>query len=202
MDIPDAHIMQGRDETEASISCQNITSEQKLLRGVSNLLGIYRQDTQAENIELRQQIAAKDIIIQEQDKTIQALKDENVFLRNILMNVMKVPASKLKMPAKTFITLIKHSQPALVLQRLHELMDNRGGLYVAAVLMKGYWQDKILTRLPTQKEFMSEFLLSGSWRSVSKYLKKDEKQTPQTVSDMYSSICILPLNVQPQAPFL
>ena len=193
MDIPDAHTMQGRDETEAHVSCQNVTPEQKMLRGVSDLLGIYRQDVLAENIELKRQIADKERTIQEQAQTIQRLEADVAYLRNLLENVVRMNPSSLKRPQKTFLSLITHSQPKLVLKRLHELIDNKGGLYVAAVLMKSYWKDKILSKLPTQKEYTSEFKLQGSWRSISNYLSKDSQKTLQVISDMYDSIQILPL---------
>ena len=195
METTAEHIRQGWNETEVSVSNQTLTPRQELHLGLNKLLDKYITDSQPENAELKRQLLEKDRIIEEQNKRIQEKDDEIAYLRNLIENTLKVSTNKIKKPAKQFIDLIKHPQKNMVLKRFHELIDNRGGQYVAAVLMKGYWKDRILTKLPTQNEFTSEFQLHGAWRSISTYLKKDSTKTAQSIADMYEAISILP--VQP-----
>ena len=59
-----------------------------------------------------------------------------------------------------------------VMARLHELLDGKGGKQVALVLMAAKAKDSLLIDMPTEKQYTTEFSLSGTWRAVSDYIKK------------------------------
>lgn len=59
-----------------------------------------------------------------------------------------------------------------VMARLHELLDDKGGKQVALVLMAAKAKDSLLIDMPTEKQYTTEFSLSGTWRAVSDYIKK------------------------------
>ena len=59
-----------------------------------------------------------------------------------------------------------------VLQRLHELLDNKGGMQVALVLAAAMHEYNYIIAIPTEKQYRSEFKLSGTWRAVTSYINK------------------------------
>ena len=78
-----------------------------------------------------------------------------------------------------FETLLQCPKSALpnVLTRLHELLDGRGGMTVALVLATAKHKYHYLIAYPTEKQYKSEFSLTGTWRSVTSYLKSHTTST-------------------------
>ena len=68
-----------------------------------------------------------------------------------------------------FYSIVQHENPEALVERLHQLIDGRGGADVGCVLLK-CWQDGYLTRRPKRKEFESEFVLVGRWTSIHNYM--------------------------------
>lgn len=78
-------------------------------------------------------------------------------------------------PSKSaFYNIVQHGEPTKLVERLHQLIDGRGGADVGSVLLKCI-QDGYLTRKPTQKEFTSEFTLKGSWTSIHNYMNDNSE---------------------------
>ena len=71
-----------------------------------------------------------------------------------------------------FETLLQCSkeQVSNVLARLHELLDNKGGMQVALVLAAAKYKYHYLIAFPTEKQYTSEFELNGTWRALTSYL--------------------------------
>ena len=59
-----------------------------------------------------------------------------------------------------------------VLERLHELLDNKGGMQVALVLAAALFEYNYIITIPTEKQYRSEFNLCGTWRAVTSYINK------------------------------
>lgn len=72
-------------------------------------------------------------------------------------------------PPASFRDLVQHENPDLLIERLHRLIDGRRGADVGCVLLKCL-QDGYLTRRPKQKEFESEFTLTGGWKAIHNYM--------------------------------
>ena len=69
-----------------------------------------------------------------------------------------------------FADLIQHPDKEKVLKRLHFLIDGHGGKQVAVILRRTF-EEKLITKLPSAKEFSSEFKdVKGKWDSIKKYL--------------------------------
>ena len=87
-----------------------------------------------------------------------------------IINKGKNEQASSKMISKNlFYNIIQYEQPELLLEKLHQLIDERKGADVGCVLLKCL-QDGYITRRPTQKEFKSEFTLDGSWTSIHNYM--------------------------------
>lgn len=72
-----------------------------------------------------------------------------------------------------FETLLQCSKEEVsnVLSRLHALLDDKGGMTTALVLAAAKHKYHYLIAYPTEKQYISEFSLTGTWRSVTSYLK-------------------------------
>ena len=72
-----------------------------------------------------------------------------------------------------FETLLQCSKEEVsnVLSRLHALLDDKGGMTIALVLAAAKHKYHYLIAYPTEKQYTSEFSLTGTWRSVTSYLK-------------------------------
>ena len=68
-----------------------------------------------------------------------------------------------------FRRIIQYKDEEKLLDRLHRLIDEKGGADVGAVLLNAR-QKNYITRNPTKKEFESEFELKGSWSAISNYM--------------------------------
>lgn len=64
-----------------------------------------------------------------------------------------------------------------VLARLHDLLDGNGGMTVALVLAAAKHKYHYLIAYPTEKQYKSEFTLTGTWRGVTSYLKSHTTST-------------------------
>ena len=63
------------------------------------------------------------------------------------------------------------------LSRLHKRIDGLGGKNVALILLRAK-EDKQISKLPSKKEFCSEFRLEGNWRSISHFFSPNCIPTP------------------------
>ena len=68
-----------------------------------------------------------------------------------------------------FRNIIQYEDKERMLDRLHNLIDGKGGADVGAVLLNAR-MNNLLTRNPTRNEFESEFKLIGSWSAISNYM--------------------------------
>lgn len=89
--------------------------------------------------------------------------------------------------AKTnFADIIQYPDKEKLLQRLHFLIDGKKGAEVGAVLLKAQ-QDGLLTRIPRQSEYKSEFDLLGGWSAIHNYMDDNN----QNALDKANKIIIL-----------
>lgn len=88
----------------------------------------------------------------------------------------------------TFRDIIQYQDKEKLLERLHCLIDGKGGKDVGVVLVRAKYIDHYLTRYPYKKEFESEFKFVGSWSGISNYFYKE---SDNGVSASASSIVIL-----------
>lgn len=72
----------------------------------------------------------------------------------------------------SFHHLIQYPESDKFLQRLHQLIDGSKGADVGCVLLHCK-QNNWLKRVPTEREFCSEFNLLGKWKSVQKYMNEN-----------------------------
>ena len=77
---------------------------------------------------------------------------------------------------ETLLQCPKSDRPN-VLARLHELLDGNGGMTVALVLAAAKHKYHYLIAYPTEKQYRSEFSLTGTWRGVTSYLKSHTTST-------------------------
>lgn len=71
-----------------------------------------------------------------------------------------------------FRDIIQYPDKERLLKRLHELIDGKKGADVGSVLFKAT-EDKLLTRVPYQAEYESEFTLIGCWSAIHNYMVFD-----------------------------
>lgn len=74
---------------------------------------------------------------------------------------------------KSFSSVIQAEDKEAFLQRLHQIIDGKGGKDVAAALYQAK-KDGYITRYPTQAEYEAEFALEGSWQGIYKHLDKGD----------------------------
>lgn len=89
-------------------------------------------------------------------------------LRELMSRVSRFFPSAPK-KAKTFRMLLQGKNHSDLLRRLHACIDGKAGKAVAMVLLKAK-EEKMISALPTEAEFRSEFKLSGTWKGISYYL--------------------------------
>ena len=70
---------------------------------------------------------------------------------------------------------IDESEKDDYLRRLHARIDGQGGKDVAMVLLKAK-EMKLIAKMPTEKEFCTEFHLNGSWKAIAHYLNPNCQQ--------------------------
>lgn len=85
-----------------------------------------------------------------------------------------------------FADIIQYHDKEKLLKRLHFLIDGKGGADVGAVLLKAQ-QDGLLTRIPRQSEYKSEFDLLGGWSAIHNYMDDNN----QNALDKANKIIIL-----------
>lgn len=80
-----------------------------------------------------------------------------------------------KKKIQNFSDIIQYHDKKGLLNRLHFLIDDRGGADVGAVIQKakmaGY-----LTRYPYEGEFRQEFEVIGNWKAISNYFNEDDNK--------------------------
>jgi hypothetical protein len=69
----------------------------------------------------------------------------------------------------SFRHIVVYFDAEALMQRLHQLIDGRRGADVGCVLLRCI-MDGYISRRPTQKEFVSEFVLIGGWRAIHNYM--------------------------------
>lgn len=74
-----------------------------------------------------------------------------------------------------FSDIIQYHDKKELLERLHFLIDGRGGAAVGAVIQKAK-MDGYLTRYPYEGDFRQEFEVKGSWNAISNYFNEDDNK--------------------------
>ena len=87
----------------------------------------------------------------------------------------KQEVEKKKHSVPIFLHLILHPEPKKLLKRLHQLIDEKRGAEVGAVLMRAQ-QKGYLSKVPTQAEFRSEFALVGKWNAIHNYMNDNNEK--------------------------
>lgn len=72
-----------------------------------------------------------------------------------------------------FSDIIQYHDKKELLERLHFLIDGRGGAAVGAVIQKAK-MDGYLTRYPYEGDFRQEFEVKGSWSAISNYFNEND----------------------------
>ena len=83
-----------------------------------------------------------------------------------------IPQKPKKKVKSCFADIVQYHDKEQLIKRLHELIDGKGGADVGSVLFKAS-EDRLLTRVPTQAEFKSEFTLIGGWSAIHNYMVFD-----------------------------
>lgn len=105
-------------------------------------------------------------------------------INNLLKSRFKLFGDKVKylqemdkkcLSTPKFPHLILHKEPEKLLERLHQLIDEKSGAEVGAVLMRAQ-QKGYLIKVPTQAEFESEFTLNGSWNAIHNYMNDNNQK--------------------------
>ena len=76
--------------------------------------------------------------------------------------------------SQTFSDIIQYDDKERLLKRLHVLIDGRRGADVGCVILRAL-QENYITRLPTQKEYESEFKRIGSWTAIHNYMSDNNQ---------------------------
>ena len=79
-----------------------------------------------------------------------------------------------KQKTAKFLDIIQYPDKRKLLDRLHSLIDGKGGADVGAVLLKAQ-QDGLLIRIPTQAEYKSEFEMIGGWSAIHNYMSDNNQ---------------------------
>ena len=74
-----------------------------------------------------------------------------------------------------FSDIIQYHDKKELLERLHFLIDGRGGAAVGAVIQKAK-MDGYLTRYPYEGDFRQEFEVKGSWNAISNYFNEGDNK--------------------------
>ena len=100
----------------------------------------------------------------------------NVPFANIFKDLEQSEQGGINARFETLLQCPKSDIPN-VLARLHELLDGNGGMTVALVLAAAKHKYHYLIAYPTEKQYRSEFSLTGTWRGVTSYLKSHTTST-------------------------
>ena len=119
------------------------------------------------NVDAKQRMALFEFI-----KMIELIEEEKKKNTEIIFNKKKTPPKTAS--GNLFHAIVQYKQPEQLLEKLHQLIDERKGADVGSVLLKCL-QDGYITRRPTQKEFESEFVLKGSWTSIHNYMNDNNE---------------------------
>ncbi len=101
---------------------------------------------------------------------------KNVPFANIFKDLEQSEQGGINARFETLLQCPKSDIPN-VLARLHELLDGNGGMTVALVLAAAKHKYHYLIAYPTEKQYRSEFSLTGTWRGVTSYLKSHTTST-------------------------
>ncbi len=71
-----------------------------------------------------------------------------------------------------FRKLIQCKYPERLLAWLHRMIDGKGGIDAGAALLYCLLNHLII-RIPTHREYVSEFQLVGSWQGIHKYMDRE-----------------------------
>lgn len=96
----------------------------------------------------------------------QSLKEQNTAMNS--QTIRQLNTKQKRKINEDFKGLILYNDKEKLLNRLHKLIDGNGGKRVGLVLNRAYY-DKLISSIPTQGEFKSEFRLYGSWQAIYKY---------------------------------
>lgn len=95
------------------------------------------------------------------------------FIFDMMLNNPSVTKKRNKFVTKStqgsFANIIQYEDREKFLKRLHVLIDGRSGADVGCVILRAL-QENYIMRLPTRKEFESEFKIIGSWTAIHNYM--------------------------------
>lgn len=137
----------------------------------------YYQTLETKILDLEKEVHNKDLIIQEKENIIQSQRDQIEMLKSMLAGrIGQMPSVtshenvvNQKYPVCTFDSIIQTDVNIEAFKNdLHKKIDGKKGKSVAVVLRKAL-KEVLITRLPTEAEYKSEFVLHGRWRSISQY---------------------------------
>lgn len=164
-----------------------MSARQRAHAGLDAFLDQYSNGLVRENEQLKRE---NEILRNEREsdkETIKNLLAQVRLLTSIVgeraMNKGTEIAKHTKNKAKEFSSLIQNEDKTTILKRLHELIDGKGGKDAGAVIRKAF-NDKLITRLPTEKEYKTEFTLIGAWRSISNYFNYDRQNVKEIVDNI------------------
>lgn len=163
MDPTTAHIPKWQD-TQQRLA--NRSAEDILFDAVGGAVIEYEK---AKTQEAQHWKAAYDVEKAKNDYLITLLKQNGISIPDFSMGIPP-PSSNGGKPEKTFRSLLQTNDVDGTLKKLHSKIDGRGGKDVAMVFLRAK-SDALISRLPSKKEFYSEFPnATGAWRSISHYL--------------------------------
>lgn len=100
----------------------------------------------------------------------------NVSFAEIFKNVEQIGFNESTPRFETLLQCSKENT-SNILSRLHQLLDGKGGMHVALVLAAAKHKYHYLLAYPTEKQYTSEFDLSGTWRAVTSYISAHTTST-------------------------
>lgn len=135
-------------------------------------------DMELQNARMALKLRELQDLLHAKDLTIDSLTTQ-IAEKDALIATLQKPSSH----TNAFTNLIQVKDKQKVLAWLHSHIDGRKGKEVAVAIMK-LFQERVITAIPSEKVFRSEFTLIGRWRSISKYLTLDLQSVSDAVKQL------------------
>lgn len=141
--------------------------------------GAFQNYTKAKNKEVEGLKNAYNTIKAQNEYLVKLMKQNGIPVPDFSLGVPpSIPEDAVKnKKVKHFKDLIQVADKKGLLSRLHKRIDGLGGKNVALILLRAK-EDKQISKLPSKKEFRSEFRLEGNWRSISHFFSPNCIPTP------------------------
>ena len=148
----------------------NRSAEDELFDAVGGAVFNYAQKKAA---EARQWEDAYNVEKTQKEYLMKLLEQNGIpvpdFSSGIPTSIPVVTKKNTKAKDKHFTDLMQCEDKENMLSRLHNRIDGQGGKTVALILLRAK-EDKLICKLPSKKEFCSEFKnMEGTWRSISHF---------------------------------